>query len=111
MVNTNKISFNHNNNLIPTRYNLGKFVNICKNIFKYIAYVTKRPDCEINKIKQDLHVHNLPTDIDIVNQNYIKENLLSNKFYYIDCDDNAYRDIIDHNNKSNGSILFQLSVF
>lgn len=114
MLNTKRISFNYNDNLIPTRYNLDKFVNICKNTFKYIAYVTKRPYSEINKIREELSVHNLPTDVDIVNQNHIKENLFDNKFCYIDSDEDAYRDIIGNNNinnKSENSVLFQLSVF
>jgi hypothetical protein len=90
MINTKRISFNYNDNLIPTRYNLDKFINVCKNTFKYIAFVTKRPDSELNKIREELSVHNLPTDVDIINKDYIKQNLLNNKFYYIDSDTNTY---------------------
>jgi len=110
MINTKKISFSYNDNLIPTRDNLDKFINLCKNTFKYIAFVTKRPDSEINKIREELTSHNLPSDVDIINQNNIKQNLLNNKFYYIDSDVNTYRDIVS-NNKSKDSVLFQLSVF
>lgn len=113
MMNTKKISFRYNDNLIPTRYNLDKFINICKNTFKYVAYVTSRPSDEIHQIKKELSAHNLPTDIDIINQDEIKENIsnnISNTIYYIDSDDNAYRNIISTKCKSN-SILFQLSIF
>lgn len=109
MLNTKKISFNHRDNLIPTRYNLDKFINLCKIIFKSVVYVTKRPNSDIDKIKEELSVHNLPIDINIVNQNYVKQNL-SNKFYYIDSDEKTFHDIV-WNNKSKNSIYFQLSIF
>jgi hypothetical protein len=110
MFNTKKLSFGYNDTLIPTRYNFVKFVNICKSTFKYIAYITKRPNSENKKIKEDLSAHNLPIDIDIINKDDIKGNPLGEKFYFIDSDDNTFRDI-HSNKKSKNSILFQLSVF
>lgn len=103
MFNTKKTSFNYTDNLIPTRYDLGKFINLCKNKFKYIAYVTKRSHHDLNKIKKELALHNIPIDIDIINHNDIK-NIYDNTFYYIDSD-------INNTFVNKDSILFHFSIF
>ena len=110
ILNTKKLSFGYNDNLIPTRHDFNKFISECKNTFKYVAYVTNRPCSDFNKIKHELSAHHLPTDIDIVNQNNIRENLYNETFYYVDSDEKAYQYIINGNNQSNKSKLFKLSI-
>lgn len=112
IVNTKRISFNFTDSLVPTRYDLNKFINECKNKFNYIAYVTSTPLEQIDQIRKQLNDNSLPLDIDIVNLNSIKENITNNSsFYYIDSDERVFKDIITDNYDKSNAVLFQLSVF
>lgn len=117
MANTKKTSFDYaSDSLIPTRDNLEAFLARCRDNFRYVAYVTTRSADEVARIRRELGLHHLPTDLDILHRDDLRRMMEGGEgkprgtmTYYLDSDPEAYQSL--SGNKSQKSVLFQLSPF
>lgn len=107
---TRQISFSKTSDkLLPTHFGFADFVNISREIFKNISFVTKRKMIEFDKIRNDLSDKNVPIDIDIIEYDKLKNtDINADIIFYIDVNDNAIKSLL---NKKNRLVLLNMYPF